>query len=79
MSGLEIAVDYYSTLLEKEEKDYISIGHLRWMLEQIKKPNVMSDTKKHRWLGYIQGVMVSMYGLDVSQERNRTRPWFNGE
>ncbi|WQN06691.1 hypothetical protein [Escherichia phage vB-Eco-KMB37] len=40
--------------------------------------NDMSETKRHRWLGYIQGVMIMKNLITVDDERNATRPVFNG-
>ncbi len=52
--------------------------HLAWMLTKLSDDD-MSDTKKHRWLGYIQGCMVMKGYLSVEYERNATRPIFNGK
>ena len=56
-----------------------AVAHLLWMLKQIIDGNLSSDTKEHRWLGYVQGVLVSRSLLSVSEERDRTRGIFNGE
>ncbi|EBS4516543.1 hypothetical protein DQT32_03880 [Salmonella enterica subsp. enterica serovar Braenderup] len=53
-------------------------SHLAWMLVQLSR-GTMSETKKHRWLGYIQGCMVSKGILDVNEERDATRQVFNGK
>ena len=53
-------------------------SHLIWMLESIRDNSEMSLTKKHRWLGYIQGIMVSHGILDVVEERDSTREIFRG-
>ena len=48
------------------------------MLQQIKDDSEMSQTKRHRWLGYIQGVLVMKGVFSVEEEREYTRPIFNG-
>lgn len=53
--------------------------HLAWMLTELVQNTTMSETKKHRWLGYIQGCMVKDNLLDVSTERDATRSIFNGK
>lgn len=75
----QIAVAYAQHLLDKLEKaatdDYtiettISVVHLKWMCQQIiERVNEMSATKLHRWIGYIQGVMVVRGFTTVLQER----------
>ncbi|AQW88983.1 hypothetical protein FDH34_gp462 [Serratia phage BF] len=52
--------------------------HLVWMLLELSNPN-MSETKKHRWLGYIQGCMVSKGLINVQEERELTRDVFQGK
>lgn len=34
--------------------------------------------KLHRWLGYIQGILIAAGELTVREERERTRPIFHG-
>ena len=53
--------------------------HLLWMLEQIEHNTDQSETKKHRWLGYIQGVLVCKKVFTVVEERDYTRDFLNGE
>jgi hypothetical protein len=53
-------------------------NHLNWMLRKIQYDDSMSTTKKHRWLGYVQGLMVVEGILTVDEEREFTRPIFNG-
>ena len=62
---------------ELPDKKYISKEHLFWMLEEIEYNEEQSLTKKHRWLGYIQGILIAFEILDVDEERNITRPLFN--
>ena len=74
----------YRTILnsvtnELPDKEYISKEHLFWMLEEIEYNEEQSLTKKHRWLGYIQGILIAFGILDVDEERNITRPLLNGD
>ena len=55
--------------------NYQSPGHLIKMLETI-EAGVLSGSqygKWMRWLGYVQGIMVSDGSLDVTKERDRSR------
>lgn len=74
----------YRTILnsitnELPDKKYISKEYLFWMLEEIEYNEEQSLTKKHRWLGYIQGILIAFGILDVDEERNITRPLLNGD
>ena len=59
--------------------DYFHRSHLLWMLEQILFDVSQSLTKKHRWLGFVQGVLCIQGVLSVDEERNLTRYVFNGD
>ena len=59
--------------------DYYHRSHLAWMLLQVRDNNVQSVTKKHRWLGFVQGVLCQQGLLSVEEERNWTRDIFKGE
>lgn len=48
--------------------------HLRWMLAELRK--TMDAQKAMRWLGFIQGVMISNGMTTVTVERDFTRPYF---
>lgn len=52
--------------------------HLLWMIREIKENKHQTLTKKHRWLGYIQGVMTSKGYITVAEERELTRDILNG-
>lgn len=52
--------------------------HLIWMLDQLTGVG-QSNTKRHRWLGYVQGIMVAAGLITVQEEREVTRGVFNGE
>ena len=53
--------------------------HLIWMLVQIQEDESQELTKKHRWLGFVQGVLCYYCGYTtVEDERNFTRDVFAG-
>lgn len=72
----------YIALLNAEPKEDpenpMREGHLTWMLQELQLRR-MEQTKKHRWLGYIQGIMVSKGLISVQEEREATREMFNGQ
>lgn len=49
--------------------------HLRWMVRVLLHPNGerLTPLKMHRWLGFIQGTMISHGVLSVPEERELTR------
>ncbi|RVL37967.1 hypothetical protein [Sinorhizobium meliloti] len=49
--------------------------HLRWMLANIKSG--FAGEKSHRWLGFVQGVMIARGITTVQAERDFTRPYFS--
>lgn len=57
-------------------QDKTSNMHLCWMLQCIATMQV-NDPKAHRWLGFVQGVMVCKGLIDVDQERELTRIIFS--
>lgn len=67
------------TLRKDESGDQTDLGHLLWMLEEIRNNPNQSETKKNRWLGFIQGVLVTQGLIEVYEERELTRPVFNGK
>ena len=72
----------YDQLLEQStlpDKKYQSKEHLQWMLDQVRTDKTQSITKKHRWLGYVQGIMTAHGIIDVDIERDSTRSIFNGD
>lgn len=74
-------IDRYDRMLA-ELTDYIEQRdnpgtepcHLRWMLSIIR--DGYAGEKSHRWLGFIQGVMISTGITTVQAERDFTRPYF---
>lgn len=59
--------------------DETNVKHLLWMLQEIETNKDQSLTKKHRWLGFIQGVVIAKGWATVSEERDATRSLFNGD
>jgi len=55
-----------------------SLGHLKWMLEEIKTNFEQSITKKHRWMGFIHGLLVAYGFTTVDRERDMTRGILDG-
>lgn len=56
--------------------DKTSNPHLCWMLTHILTMDV-TDTKAHRWLGFVQGVMAVKGLIDVDTERELVRVLLN--
>ncbi|ELL7856302.1 hypothetical protein AAGG91_002682 [Salmonella enterica] len=76
----DLRIRYLEILDTRAENDTdhpTSRHHLSWMLNELSS-DTMSETKKHRWLGYVQGCMVSQNLINVEDERNATRNIFNG-
>lgn len=69
---------YLSEDTKLPETGYQSALHLRGMITQLRFDTSQSLTKKHRWLGYIQGVMCTHGLIDVDTERDWTRGLFRG-
>lgn len=54
--------------------------HLRWMLSKILNGELYGeDEKAHRWLGFIQGVIIMRGWATVQEERDFTRSFFKPE
>ena len=71
---------WYSVLeIKPLEGDETNDIHLLWMLNQLLSNKSQSETKKHRWLGYIQGIMTVKGYINVLEERELTRNIFKGE
>lgn len=76
MKPFDVLADRYIKILGVEPKcsnDYLSDTHLAWMCTQLPE---LEEGKANRWLGYIQGVMVSKGYIGVDTERDFTRPLF---
>lgn len=66
------------SIVEDEEpwngNPHMTAEHLKWMLTQIEEnAEEWPVDKTGRWLGYVQGILVSVDALDVTAERDRTR------
>lgn len=48
-----------------------SRSHLRWMVQEMHAG--MSNNKAMRWLGYIQGVLVAIYGVSLESMKELSR------
>lgn len=53
----------------------IYFPHMRWMLNEMREGRVTGE-KSHRWLGFIQALMVMNDLVTVKEEREFTRPYF---
>lgn len=71
---------YHEILEDNKEIEGVDYNtkHLQWMLEELQYNREQTVTKKHRWLGFIQGVMIANGLITVEDERNLTRGIFNG-
>lgn len=75
-----VLIERYKTMAEGLHLPYPDMtgSHLIWMLEELASNEEQSDTKKHRWLGYIQGILIANGLTTVADEREFTRKIFNG-
>lgn len=63
----------------KASDHYYSVDHVIWMLNEIRYSTTMTHTDKHRWIGWIQCLLDTVYGLtNVDYERNATRVIIKG-
>lgn len=73
---------YRSLIKEKSSAlpttPYLNAEHLLGMLDTIEKDLLQRQSKKHRWLGYIQGILCAYDLTTVDAERDFTRKIFNG-
>ena len=70
---------WYAVLeIKPLEGDETNDIHLLWMLHELTNNTEQSETKKHRWLGYVQGVMTVKSYITVLEEREFTRSILNG-
>lgn len=89
------AFEHYKEMLERKgykPKNHTEIQngnpthpeHLLWMcihcIPQVRDDGMGYPVSKYsRWLGFIQGCLISQGFTTVERERNRTRPWFKGQ
>ena len=64
---IDLAVDAPDT-----DEDDVSPKHLVWMLQQICTEQITGE-KAHRWIGYVQGVLVAFGVTTVAQMRELNR------
>ncbi|WP_391557173.1 hypothetical protein [Robertmurraya sp.] len=86
MKSFEIVASKYICLLEdrgviaeQDSNGTIEYSHLLWMLQVIISDQSLSETKRNRWLGFIQGVLVCKGDIEIKSERDSTREIFKGE
>jgi len=71
-------VGLFTTTPRQEPGNNPSMHHLVWMLDQLQWDSTQSPTKKHRWIGYIQGVLIERGIMDMATERTITRDILRG-
>lgn len=80
-----IIIERYKQIIDKnldgdlETDPYQKLSHLKWMLDEIVGNDAQSITKKHRWLGFVQCVLIAKKLTTVDRERDFTRDLFNGD
>lgn len=92
INTLNVLSEMYKQIIHENSKDDLpnnpkSLGdgnetedeHLLWMLNQIMNDGEQSETKKYRWLGFVQGTVISKKYTTVVDERNNTRDILNGK
>ncbi len=56
----------------------LTLGHAGWMLDRVKEnASTWPVDKLHRWIGFVQAILVLHEKVTVDQERERTRPLFH--
>lgn len=60
---------------QQDEIVTIHLPHLKWMLEQLRLPEMFSEGKRNRWLGFVQGALWAkgLTTIEKEKERNRTQ------
>jgi len=68
----KLFIKVLTTDLPDRDKHYINKMHLLWMCDQITSGQV-TGPKAHRWIGYIQGVLVCRgnYTLEEIKDLNK--------
>ena len=54
-----------------------SLKHLRWMLREIPILEKTDVLKAHRWIAFVQTVLIMAGFTNVQKERDFTRPYFS--
>lgn len=69
--------------MEHADGSTTTLDHLTWMCEHcirdIQGTRSMEVDKYSRWLGFIQGCLISQGITTVKREQDRTRVWFNSK
>ena len=71
-------IDSFNVAPARNPSGSTTLSHLMWMLYEVKKEE-MSDTKRSRWLGFVQGCLVKDGIISIQKERDETRGIFNGK
>src|SRR5690606_17443126 len=53
-----------------------SLKHLRWMIREIPELEKTDVLKAHRWIAFVQTVLIMSGFTNVQKERDFTRPYF---
>jgi len=59
--------------IDSVDDDDCKLPHLQWMCNQVADGKDWSVTKMHRWIGYVQGVLVTRKYSTVQTERDDYR------
>ena len=62
--------------IQRCEGDETNDIHLLWMINEIKTSEKMGLTKCHRWIGYVQGVLIMKGYTNVTEQKEATRDWY---
>lgn len=86
MKSFEIVASKYICLLRdrgivaaQDPNGTTEYSHLLWMLQVIAYDQSLPETKRNRWLGFVQGVLVCKGDIEIKAERDSTREIFKGE
>lgn len=89
IEGTKLAFQRYEEMLlakgvkpqNQVDTDPTSLEHLLWMcqtsIKKLENDLACPIDKYSRWLGYVQGILVSKKLTTVEKERNVTRSWFS--
>lgn len=88
INGYEFLAKRYSLMLMARnvvaKRDEVvgnnpSHGHLLWMIAEVITNSTHSETKRHRWIGFVQGCLIKDGLMTVEEEREATRALLNGD
>ncbi len=71
-----MSIEYYRAMLENSNKDDEQLMGFIDMFIEVTEYRRVPLMKMNRWLGYIQGRLISLGLTNVEYERNWTRPLF---